>query len=299
VHFLEFRIQCLQARRGVWQFDWRNLHTAFVVTFVGTACSNGMLVFLLNCAIFTPLTIVLSWSVTWEAIKYVFGNTEWLVVLVIVPLVQLVIKFWAKRVFFQGRHNLRFRYSFSVYELYEILMTCVAGIMRSILRMLTVMVVSLLSLPRIDRSPFPAWVEYYCLLDTGSKSFQGSVKLYHWHNHPILRVAAWVLQEDSLKRRAAPEKFGMASKKKRAVSNRWWKLWMMTKNPALATYSKNHNVEYGDRKTGTDKEVDASGGGRPRFAFRKLASVDKVKVKVVKLEDKKLDEVKIDKVEQV
>jgi hypothetical protein len=243
VHFLEFRQQVLRARRGEWDFDWRRTSTVLVVTFVGTSISNAMFVFLFTCVMITPVLLVLSWSVTWEYIKYVLGNETMLVILVIIPLVHFLIKFGFRHIVFADRHTIRYRYLFMAYDMYEVLMTCVAGIMRSVLRMVMVIFGSLLTLPRIDRSPFPSWLEYYFLLDTGSKSFQGMIKLYHWHNHPVMRVTAWILTEDAEKRRNARDKNGMVSPKLRMISNRWWKLWMMTKNPVLAQYSSRNEAE--------------------------------------------------------
>jgi len=233
----EFRIQVLQARRGVWQFNWRQHQTVLVVTFIGTAVSNAMLVMILSCCIFVPICIILSWSVIQEYIAYVFGSAVLIIILFAVPFLQICIKYLARRLLFKDRHTLKYRYLFMFYDMYELIMTCVAGIMRNVVRMITVGFIALLSLPRIDRSPFPQWVEYYLLLDTGSKSFQGMVKLYHWHNHPVLRVAAWIMQEDAARRRTDPSKHGLVTSKKRIFANRWWKIWMMLKHPVLATYS--------------------------------------------------------------
>ena len=104
-----------------------------------------------------------------------------------------------------------------------------------------VIVTVLISLPRLDRSPFPAWVELYLLLDTGSKSYQGKILLYHTMNNPTMRVAAWMVHEDAAARNDPEEaaRLGLVSKKKRQISNRWNKAWMMYKNPKIAIYSSN------------------------------------------------------------
>ena len=241
-HFLEFRSQVLRARRGEWDFNWRKTSTVLVVTFVGTAISNALFVFLFTCVLFTPIMIVFSWSVVWEYLAYTMFNTTFLVLLLIVPCVQFVIKFAVRHCIFKDRHTIRYRYLFMAYDMYEVLATCVAGIAKSIVRMILVIITSLLTLPRIDRSPFPDWLEYYFLLDSGSKSFHGMIKLYHWHNHPVMRVAAWIMQEDADERRkselkGAKLKGTLASPVLRRVSNRWWKLWVMYKTPSLTAYS--------------------------------------------------------------
>jgi len=232
-HFLEFRQQVLLARRGDWDFDWRQVSTAMVVTFVGTTVSNGLFSFIFTQILFTPIVIILSWSVTWEYVKSALGNTTMLIILIVIPLTHIAIKFAVRTVIFSDYHTIRYRYMFMAYELYEVLVTCVAGIAKSVIRLILVILTTLLTLPRLDRSPFPAWLEYYFLLDSGSKSFQGMIKLYHWHNHPVMRVTAWIIQEDALERKRG----NWASPKVRQISNRWWKLWMMHKNPGLCIYS--------------------------------------------------------------
>ena len=37
-------------------------------------------------------------------------------------------------------------------------------------------------------------METYLLLDSGSRSYQGLILLYHNHNHPVMRVFAWLVQ---------------------------------------------------------------------------------------------------------
>ena len=70
------------------------------------------------------------------------------------------------------------RYLWSVFDLYKILLQIVAGLVKALVRFILVILVALFSLPRLDRSPFPAWLEMYLLLDTGSKSYQGMILLY-------------------------------------------------------------------------------------------------------------------------
>ena len=58
-------------------------------------------------------------------------------------------------------------------------------------------------------------------------------------NNPVMRVAAWMIHEDAEARNdpAVAARLGLVSKKKRQISNRWNKAWMMYKNPKIAVYS--------------------------------------------------------------
>ena len=76
-------------------------------------------------------------------------------------------------------------------------------------------------------------------LNTESVADQGMILLYHTMNNPVARVAAWILQEDAAARsdKNTAAALGLVSAKKRRISNRWNKAWMMYKNPTLAAYS--------------------------------------------------------------
>jgi hypothetical protein len=59
--------------------------------------------------------------------------------------------------------------------------------------------------------------------------------MYHIHNHPVMRVAAWILQQDASDRRdsvKAAER-GLVSPHKRRVANRWRKALFLSQNPKL------------------------------------------------------------------
>ena len=126
-----------------------------------------------------------------------------------------------------------------MWDAYQILLTVVTGVTKSIVRFILVLITVLFSLPKIDRSPFPAWFEEYLLLDTGSKAYYGTVVLYHTYNHPVMRVFAWIVQEDAAAR-AEPSlraEYALVLPARRRVANRFWKAWMLHKNPALRIYS--------------------------------------------------------------
>jgi len=92
-------------------------------------------------------------------------------------------------------------------------------------------VISLVSLPRMTRSPLPAWFEYYLLLDSGSRSYQALVLLQHTYNHPVMRVAAWILEDVPAERTVST-----SSLLRLRVRNRLH-LWLfLLRNPQLANY---------------------------------------------------------------
>ena len=91
---------------------------------------------------------------------------------------------------------------FHHYDLYMLIVRLATGFVVALVRFIMTIVIALITLTRANVSPLPAWVERYALLDTGSKSFQATLKVNHLFNNPIFRVACWLLVEDSAHRRA-------------------------------------------------------------------------------------------------
>ena len=171
-----------------------------------------------------------------------------------------------------GASTILRRFSWMFFDLFQMLLSCVTGVAKGIARFVMVTVVNVLSLPRMDISIFPAWVDYYVQIDSGAKSYFGMILMYHQHNNPLMRVSCWILEDDASARRKLlraylPNKFDklppdeqeeaiktaqlewraeyndgkvpMCSYSYRKASNMWNKLWMMHKNRAhnLSQYS--------------------------------------------------------------
>ena len=80
-----------------------------------------------------------------------------------------------------------------MYDLVQMFLQLYTGIMTAIVRFITVVGISLASLPRLDRSPMPAWVERYTLLDTGSKSYESMIMQVHEFSNPVATSATNLL----------------------------------------------------------------------------------------------------------
>jgi hypothetical protein len=141
-------------------------------TFIGTHISNSMLIYYIFAFIFSFITVIFAWSLTWDVLLwFIRENRSTLIVLIIFAAINPIIKLIVTKIIVAKDHIV-YRYCWAAFELYEILSQVVAGVAKSITRFVLVLVGVFISLPRIDRSPFPAWIEYYLLLDSGSKSYQ-------------------------------------------------------------------------------------------------------------------------------
>jgi len=236
---LDFRAQVLQARRGVWQFNVQKVAIGTAFTYIGTQVSNGLLTYVIVSYFFSFWIVLFAWNLTWDLLLWWLRNNVSLLLAIIIPMLidMLITKIFLMNV--TTPKWIKNRYLWAAFDLYKILAQVVAGLVKALVRFALVVLVTLFSLPRIDRSPFPAWLEMYLLLDTGSKSYQGVILLYHSYNNPVFRVACWLLQEDAANR-ADPEtaaRLGLCSTTRRRISNRWYKAWIMYKNPVIASYS--------------------------------------------------------------
>jgi len=237
---LDFRMQILLARQGVWLFNVKKVKTFHATTYVATQCSNAMITYSLYTFVVTLITLPFCWPTSWKALLWFienYGVNPGLIYLATI-LAPIIIKMVAKIYF--GKKWLKKRYFFMAFELYEILIRIAASIVTAAVRAILAFCLAVVSLPRMDRSPFPAWVEAYLLLDTGSRSYQGTILITHQHNHPVLRVFAWIMEgcaDDAAARRSPnAESLGYVSSRKLFVANRFRKAWFMYKNPHVATY---------------------------------------------------------------
>ena len=277
---LDFRAQVIQARRGIWQFNEPKVAIRAAITFMGTQISNGVFTFLVISMIFGLLSTILAWQLTWDVLAYVLTSNLVLILTIVgFALINPLLKLAATKVMFTKK-SIKWRYGWAAFELWELMAQVAAGLVKSIVRFILVLIVVFFSLPRLDRSPFPAWVEYYLLLDVGSKSYQGVIITYHLHNNPVMRVACWVLQEDSRDRRI-PEKraaLGLVTPKRRRGCNRWQKALFLLRNPSLQAFVKaSAATEQGKQVAALIQKLAAK--GRP---------FDEVEEQVNKFQEKRL-----------
>ena len=173
---LDFRAQVLQARRGLWQFNVQKVAIGSALTYIGTQTSNGLLTYLVLTFTISSLTIIFAWKLTQDLLgHYIVYNNYFLAILIPTVIDMLITKIFLKHVV--TPKWIKSRYLWAAFDLYKILLQVVAGIVKALVRFALVIVTALFSLPRLDRSPFPAWLEVYLLLDSGSKSHPGMMLL--------------------------------------------------------------------------------------------------------------------------
>ena len=81
---------------------------------------------------------------------------------------------------------------FHVYDIIMMFLKMATGIVTALVRFVLAMVIALFTLPRMDASPLPGWVERYLLLDAGSQSYHAMILLHHRHSNPVMNIAVQV-----------------------------------------------------------------------------------------------------------
>ena len=102
---------------------------------------------------------------------------------------------------------------FHVYDIIMMFLKMATGIMTALTRFIMAMVIAIFTLPRMDASPLPGWVERYLLLDMGSQSYHAMIMVHHRHSNPHVLVACRALRDtsdDPPARRRARNRFGLA-----------------------------------------------------------------------------------------
>jgi hypothetical protein len=197
-----------------------------------------MITFVIIWFLMFLISLILGWKLTWDLIHYILReHWGYILGLAISPIINIIIK-KIVLIFIGNKMVIKRRYAWMAYDLFQIFTTCVTGIMTAIVRFILAVVSLIFSLPRTDISIFPAWLEYYLLLDSGAKSYRGVVVLHHMHNNPIMRVFVWTLEEEAALRRTSHEECGMLppGHPKIRLRNKFRKRLMMIRNHTVATY---------------------------------------------------------------
>ena len=61
-----------------------------------------------------------------------------------------------------------------------------SGIATAIARFITMIVIMLFGMVRLDKPIYPSWILNKIWLDFGNMSYYGLVKMHHLHNNPIM-----------------------------------------------------------------------------------------------------------------
>jgi len=235
----DFRGSVLQARRGIWQFNVAKVQQWHAFTFVGMQISNSMFIGIVISLLITPPVVAIAWPLTWEILVWIIKNYYGLIIALAAPAV-INIAITKGCVIFIGKAKvIQRRYAFMAFDAFRIFLTIIVGFTKGLVRFILVIVSTLISLPRMDRSPFPAWVETLLLLDSGSKSYQGMIVMWHQQSNPVLNAFVWIVEAEAAVRRGDhgdPEPLGFASPKKKAVANRWRLALFLLQNPKLSHY---------------------------------------------------------------
>ena len=108
-----------------------------------------------------PLVLLLAWSLTWDVLIWFIKTYYEQLILFIAPILANIVVKKVVTTRIGPKTVIKRRFAWMFYDLYELLLSCVTGITKALVRFALVMVVTLFSLPRMDVSIFPAWLSLH------------------------------------------------------------------------------------------------------------------------------------------
>jgi len=131
-------------------------------SYIGIQVSNGLFAYIVLTAFVSPLVALGLWPLTRDlALHYIVTNRFGLLIIIVMTLFNLAFMHCMLNYIADGLGGIRKRYMWMAFDIYMVLSTIIVGIGKGIARFCLVVAVAVVSLPRIDRSPLPSWVELY------------------------------------------------------------------------------------------------------------------------------------------
>ena len=135
-----------------------------------------------------------AWHITRQIIFHPKLWTNFLIPMIVPIICNIVLKtiFVYKIITRQDKpmgDRLEKRRAFHMFDLVMVVFRLFTGPITALVRAIMGFGIALITLPFMDRSPIPGWIERYLLLDMGSQSFHAMILLHHRLSNPVVNVA--------------------------------------------------------------------------------------------------------------
>ena len=189
-----FKKQVLAARRGKMDWDPKRAKMADAANYVGLTISNAIIIFFFVTIIITLVVLAFAWHITRAIIFHPDLWKNFLIPMIVPIVVNIILKkiFVYKIITSQSKpmgDRLLLRRAFHAYDLVMVVFRLFTGPITALVRAIMGFGVALITLPFMDRSPIPGWVERYLLLDMGSQAFHAMILMHSRLSNPVMNVA--------------------------------------------------------------------------------------------------------------
>eukprot|EP00947_MAST-08B_sp_MAST-8B-sp1_P003814 g3814.t1 len=203
-----FKKQVLAARIGKTTWDFRRARMADAANYVGLTISNSIIIFFLVTFVVALVVLTFAWHITRGILFHPILWNYFLVPMIAPLILNIAIKkvFVYKIITSQSkpmRDRLRLRRVFHSYDLVMVVFRLFTGPITALFRAIMGFGVTILTLPFMDRSPIPGWLERYMLLDMGSQAFHAMVLMHHRLSNPVMNVAIELWSHATFRRMGA------------------------------------------------------------------------------------------------
>ena len=144
--------------------------------------ANSVVSYLVVQLLVMFVALLLAWRPTRELI-WSFRESVFkiLVPVLIVMVVKIVL---GGKLLAQGMDIKHYR-AFLLFDVVMVFLCAYTGLATGLARVITLLVVTLLSLQRLHKSVMPAWMDSLLQLDAANKSYKAMVIVHHIHNSPV------------------------------------------------------------------------------------------------------------------
>ena len=252
VVILDFRAMVLRARQGKLPYAPGSVPMRRAWYLVGTAIASACVAFAL-CALATGLAL---FALTWSLSQSLLGAAlaRYWGALVACLVLHLLAPIWMRLAESSvgSRHTIRARYWWMAIDFVSLFTQLFGGCVTAVWRVCLGVFGLLCGAARIDRPPYPGWLEAALPTDALVLAYRAAVGVCHQHSNPVLLVFVDVLSADARERRQVsdarrekPTSFLAQSAElnqmidsdapKLRVVARWRKAAFMVRNPLVGT----------------------------------------------------------------
>ena len=205
-----FKCHVLRLRRGEATIKREMKGTIIVLSakYGGNQIANSAVSYILIMFVLGLILGVLNYPMFW---RFIWETRGWIAGIIVASVIRSIITMTVLNLVIKS-HVTRRRYNlpcclfivlilksyrmWAIVELILLYLNIAAGIMSSLVRFIKLVLVTVITLTRLDRTIFPGWVaKKLPFLDSGYNAYRGMVMMYHTHNHPIHITAAHILSK--------------------------------------------------------------------------------------------------------
>jgi hypothetical protein len=245
----DYKLRTINARKGKFDFKRTKIPIKSTSKIPVVIISNSLFLYFFVVLLITGVCSILIWPVTWITL----WEVKWKIIVIVVS---FLINWIVKKIVYKWTYSftkVKRRMLLGFFDFVLLIIAIFGGIVSSLLRFITLFVILIITIIRIDINAFPHWIARFLGYDGFSEAYYGNILIQHEHNHPVLITFYHILYStanpvNSIDDLEEEEKD--KQNKKKIIRNKFHLLLFLSRNPSLIKY-RSHNL---------NNEVNIDGG---------------------------------------